>query len=121
MLTKVKLRQNRLVKVCLILVLSFSVISDAVFAHKDTFNKAEIVSALSEETNSCDENSCPILPDAPFHHCAVCCSASHFYIDQLTGIVFHFNNIPQSYSVGVDVLYNEHFSKMLFRPPQSVL
>ncbi len=121
MLTRMRLRQYRLVKVCLLLVLTFSVIPDVVFAHKDTFNKAEIDSVLSEETSSCDEHGCPVLPDAPFHHCAVCCSVSHFYIDQLTGIILHFNNIPQSHSVGLDFLYNEHFSKMLFRPPQSVL
>ncbi len=121
MFTNMKSRQIRLTKVCLILVLSFSILPDVVFAYEDTYNKAEIDSTLSDETNSCDEHNCPILPDEPFHHCAVCCAVSHFYIDQLTGIIFHFNNIPQSYSMDGDVLYKELFSKTLFRPPQSIL
>ncbi len=120
MFANMKLRHTRLVKVCLIIALFFSVIPDVVFAHNDTFNKAGIDSTLPEEANSCDEHNCPILPDAPFHHCAVCCSVSHFYIDQLTGIILHFNNIPQSYSMDGEVLYKELFSRTLFRPPQSI-
>jgi hypothetical protein len=121
MYMEMNLWQNRLLKVCLILVLSFSILPDVVFSYEDTSDKAEIYSTLSEKTNSCDEHHCPTLPDEPFHHCAVCCAVSHFYIDQLPEIVLHFNNIPQSYSMGGEVLYNEHFSKTLFRPPQSIL
>ncbi|MHC4268302.1 MAG: hypothetical protein ACYSTS_07530 [Planctomycetota bacterium] len=121
MLTKITLRHCRLLKVCLVLVLSFSILPDVVFSHEVSYNKAEIDSTFSKETNSCDEHNCPLLPDEPFHHCAVCCAVSHFYIDQLTGIILHFNNIPQSYSMDGDVLYKELFSKTLFRPPQSIL
>ncbi len=121
MITKMKIWQNRLLKVCLILVLSFSILPEVAFAHEESYNKAEIDSTLSEGANSCDEHNCPILPDTPFHHCAVCCSVSHFYIDQLTGIVFYFSNMPQPYSVDGGVIYKELFSKTLFRPPQSIL
>ncbi len=121
MTTEFKIRQNRLLKICMILVLSFSILPDVVFSHEDTYSKAVIDFTLSEETNSCDEHNCPILPDEPFHHCAVCCTVSHFYIDQLAGVILHFNKIPQSYSTDGDVLYKELFSKTLFRPPQSIL
>ncbi len=121
MFTNSNIIQGRLLKTCLILILSFSILPDTVFAYADAYNNAEVNTTLSQETNSCDEHNCPILPDAPFHHCAVCCAVSHFYIDQLTGIFLHFNNIPQSYSMDRDVLYKELFSKTLFRPPQSIL
>ncbi len=121
MITKMKLWQNRLLKVCLILVLSFSILPDVIFSHENISDKAEIDSTLSEETNSCDEHNCPVLPDEPFHHCAVCCAISHFFINQLGGINFHFDNTPQSFSMAEDVLYKDLFAKTLFRPPQSIL
>ena len=121
MLTKIKLRQIRLLKVCLILVLSFSILPDVVFSQEDIYDKVEIDFASSEGTNSCDEHNCPVLPDEPFHHCAVCCVISHFFTNQLTGINFHFDNTPQAFSMAEDVLYKELFAKTLFRPPQSIL
>ncbi len=121
MFTKIKLVQNRLLNICLILVLSLAIIPEIVFAHENTHSNSEISATVSEETNSCDDHGCPILPVAPFHHCVVCCAVSHLYIDQLTGISLHFSNIPQSRFMDGGVLYKELFSKTLFRPPQSIL
>jgi hypothetical protein len=121
MFMKVKLRQIRiLLKVCLILVLFFSIFPEVVFSQEDIYNKVEIGSISSERTNSCDEHNCPVLPDAPFHHCAVCCVISHFFTNQLTGINFHFDNTPQYSSIIGDILHNKLFAKTLFRPPQSI-
>ncbi len=114
---RIKLKQMRVLKVCLILILLFSIFPEVVFSFDDTYNKVEIDSASSEETNSCDEHNCPVLPDEPFHHCAVCCVISHFFTNQSTGIIFHFNNTSQPSSITEDVLYKELFVKTLFRPP----
>ncbi len=111
----------RTLKVCLILVLFFSIFPEVVFSQEDIYDKVEIDFAPSEGTNSCGEHNCPVLPDEPFHHCAVCCVISHFFTNQLTGINFHFDNTPQAFSMAEDVLYKELFAKTLFRPPQSIL
>lgn len=111
----------RILKVCLILVLFLSIFPEVVFSQEDIYDKAEIVSASSEKTNSCDEHNCPVLPDEPFHHCAVCCTISHVFTNQLTGINFHFDNTPQVFSIDEDALYKKLFAKTLFRPPQSIL
>ena len=116
-----KPRHVRILKACLILVLFFSIFPEVVFSQEDIYNKAEIDVVSSEGTNSCDEHNCPVLPDEPFHHCAVCCAISHFFITQQSGINFHFDNSPQVFSMTEDVLYNELFAKTLFRPPQSIL
>jgi hypothetical protein len=116
-----KLKQVRLLKVFLIVVLCFSIFPEVVSSQEDTFNKVEIGFVNSEGTNSCDEHNCPILPDEPFHHCAVCCAISHFFTNQLIGVNFHFDNTPQSFSMAEDVLYKELFAKTLFRPPQPIL
>jgi len=113
-----KLRQ---IRILLILVLSFSILPEVVFSQEDIYDKVEIDSTSSEGTNSCDEHNCPVLPDEPFHHCAVCCAVSHFFINQLTGINFHFSNTPQSFLMNEDVLHKELFAKTLFHPPQSIL
>ncbi len=110
-----------ILKACLILVLFFSIFPEVVFSQEDIYDKVEIDFASSEGTNSCDEHNCPVLPDEPFHHCAVCCVISHFFTNQLTGINFHFDNTPQAFSMAEDVLYKELFVKTLFRPPQSIL
>lgn len=118
---KMKSGHTRILKVCLILVLFFSIFPEVVFSQEDTYNKVEIGSTSSEGTNSCDEHNCPVLPDEPFHHCAVCCAVSHFFTNQLIGIDFCFSNTPQSSSMTEDVLYKELFVKTLFRPPQPIL
>lgn len=110
-----------ILKVCLILVLFFSIFPEVVFSQEYNCDEAEIGIISSEGTNSCDEHNCPVLPDEPFHHCAVCCVISHFFINQLSGIHFHFDNTSQSFSMDEDVLYKELFAKTLFRPPQSIL
>ena len=118
---KLKPKQIRVLKVCLILFLAFSIFPDVIFSQVDTIDKVEIESASSEGTNSCDEHNCPLPPDEPCHHCAVCCSISHFFSNQSTGVSFHFDNTPQAYSMDEDALYNELFANTLFRPPQSIL
>jgi len=105
----------------LILVLFLSIFPEVVFSQEDIYNKVEIDFASSEGTNSCDEHNCPVLPDEPFHHCAVCCVISHFFINQLSGINFHFDNTHQSFPMAEDVLYKNLFAKTLFHPPQSIL
>ncbi len=116
-----KTEHIRILKACLILVLFLSIFPEVVFSQEDIYNKVEIDSVSSEGTNSCDEHNCPVLPDEPFHHCAVCCAISHFFINQLSGINFHFDNTSQSFSTAEDVLYKDLFAKTLFRPPQSIL
>ncbi len=107
MFTKTTLMKNGLLNICLVLVLSLAIIPEIVFVHENTYsNNSKISPTVSEETDSCDEHDCPILPDAPFHHCVVCCAVSHLYIDQLTGIFLHFNNIPQSHFMDVCNLIN---------------
>jgi hypothetical protein len=121
MLMKENLRQTHTLRICLILILSFSIFPEFVFSYKDTCNKVGIGSASPEETSTCDEHNCPILPDEPFHHCAVCCALSHSFINPLTGIVFHFKDTPQPSSITEDVFYKELFAKTIFHPPQSIL
>jgi|APSaa5957512535_1039671.scaffolds.fasta_scaffold01694_2 hypothetical protein len=121
MFMKMKDGHIRMLKACLILVLFFSIFPEVVFSQEDIYNNGEIDSVSTEGTNSCDEHNCPVLPDEPFHHCAVCCVISHFFTNQLTGINFHFDNPPQAFSMAEDVPYKELFAKTLFRPPQSTL
>ena len=121
MFMEMKLSKIRILKVCLVLVLSFSVLPEVVFSQEDVYDKVEIDFTSSEETNSCDEHKCPVLPDEPFHHCAVCCVISHFFTNQLTENVFYFNNTSQPSSITEDVLHKELFVETLFRPPQSIL
>ena len=121
MFIEIKLSKIRILKVCLILVLSFSVLPEVVFSQEGIYDKVEIDFTSSEEANSCDEHNCPVLPDEPFHHCAVCCAVSHFFTNQSTGIIFHFNNTSQLSSITEGVLHKELFAKTLFRPPQSIL
>ncbi len=121
MFMKMKDGHIRMLKACLILVLFFSIFPEVVFSQEDIYNNGEIDSASSERTNPCDEHNCPVLPDEPFHHCAVCCVISHFFTNQLTAINFHFDNTPQAFSMAEDVPYKELFAKTLFRPPQSTL
>jgi len=116
-----KFGRIRLLKACLILVLLFSIFPEVVFSQEDIYCKAEVDVASSEGTNSCDEHNCPVLPDEPFHHCAVCCTISHFFINQFSSINFHFDNTPQPFSMVEEVLYKNLFAKTLFRPPQSIL
>ncbi len=121
MFMKIKFGHNRILKVCLILVLFFSIFPEIVFSQEDIYDQTEIGFASSDRTNSCDEHHCPVLPDGPYHHCAVCCAISHFFINQLSGINFHFDNTPQSFSMDEDILYKDLFAKTLFRPPQSII
>ncbi len=121
MFMNIKSGRIRILKACLILVLFLSIFPEVVFSQEDIYNKVDVDIASSEGTNSCDEHNCPVLPDEPFHHCAVCCAISHFFINQLTDINFHFDNTPQSFSMDEDVLYKDLFAKTLFRPPQSIL
>ncbi len=121
MVTKMKYKRIRMLKACLILVLLFSIFPEVVFSQEDIYNSVEIDSVSTERTNSCDEHNCPVLPDEPFHHCAVCCFISHFFTNQLIGINFHFDNTPQAFSIAEDLLCKELFAKTLFRPPQSIL
>ena len=121
MFMEIRLSKIRILKVCLILVLSFSILPEVVFSLEGTNDKVEIDSASSEGTNSCDEHNCPVLPDEPFHHCAVCCVISHFFTNQLIENAFYFNNTSQLSSITEDVLHKELFTKTLFRPPQSIL
>ncbi|MBZ0109348.1 MAG: hypothetical protein K8F52_11840 [Candidatus Scalindua rubra] len=115
-----KLKQARLLKAFLVVVFCFSILPEVVSSH-DSYNKAEIGSAPSGCTNSCNEHNCPVLPDEPYHHCSVCCTISHFFTNQLTDINFHFDNTPQAFSMDEDALYKKLFVKTLFRPPQSTL
>jgi hypothetical protein len=123
MFMEIRLSKIRILKVCLILVLSFSVLPEVVFSQEDISDKVEIDSASSEGTNpcDCDERNCPVLPDEPFHNCAVCCVISHFFTNQLIENAFYFNNTSQLSSITEDVLHKELFAKTLFRPPQSIL
>ncbi|MCR4289054.1 MAG: hypothetical protein NUV86_02185 [Candidatus Scalindua sp.] len=116
-----KLGRARILKACLISVLFLSIFPEVVFSQEDTRDKVEMDVASSEGANSCDEHNCPVLPDEPFHHCAVCCAISHFFINQFSDINFHFDHTPQSFSMTEDVLYKDLFAKTLFRPPQSIL
>jgi hypothetical protein len=116
-----KLKQLRFTKACLVLILCFSILPEAVFSFEDTFDKVEIGSASSEGTNSCNEHHCPVVPNQPCQHCPVCCTVSHHFTNQSTGIIFHFNNSSQPFSIAEDVLDKELFAKKLFRPPQSIL
>ncbi|WP_096895028.1 hypothetical protein [Candidatus Scalindua japonica] len=118
---KINLRYIYLLKVSLVFVLFFSIFPEVVFSQKDIYGKVEIEFASSQRTNSCDEHNCPVLPDKPFHHCAVCCAISHFFINQLSSVNFHFDNTPQVFFMDKDILYKELFAKTLFRPPQSTL
>ena len=111
---EIRLGKIRILKVCLILVLSFSVLPEVVFSQEDIYDKVEIDFTTSEGTNSCDEHNCPVPPDDPFHHCAVCCVISHFFTNQLTGNIFHFNNTSQPSSITEDFLHKELFVKTLF-------
>ena len=88
MFMEIKLKRIRILKVCLILVLSFSILPEVVFSQEDIYDKVKVDFTSSERTNSCDEHNCPVLPDEPFHHCAVCCVISHFFTNQLTENVF---------------------------------
>lgn len=115
------LRHIRILKVCMILVLLFSIFPEAVFSQEDSYKQVGIGSTSLEGTKSCNEHNCPVLPDAPFHHCAVCCVISHFFISQFTDVNFHFDNSPQAYSMDEGVLHKELFVKTLFRPPQLIL
>jgi|TARA_B100001079_G_scaffold39454_1_gene30825 hypothetical protein len=121
MFTEIRLSKIRILKVCLILVLSFSVLPEVVFSLEGTNDKVETNSASSERTNSCDEHNCPALPDEPFHHCTVCCVISPSFTNQSAENTFYFNNTSQLSSITEDVLYKELFTKTLFRPPQSIL
>lgn len=121
MLMKMKLRQIRILKVCLILIMSFAILPEVVYSFEDAYDKAETVSASSDGTSSCDEHNCPVLPDKPFHHCAVCCVISHFFTNQLTSINFHIDDASRTSSITERVLHKELFAKTLFRPPQSTL
>jgi hypothetical protein len=118
---EIKLRKIRILKVCVILILSFSIIPEVVFSFEDTYGRIETGSDSSEGTNSCNDHHCPILPSEPFHHCAVCCTVSHFFTNQSTGVILHFNNTSQLFPTTEDILYKELFAKTLFRPPQSIL
>ena len=115
-----KLKRVRLFKACLVLILFITIFPEVVFS-QDIYNEVEIDSVSTDRTKSCDEHNCPVLPDEPFHHCAVCCTISHLFTNQLTGINFHFDNTPQVFSIDEDVLYKDLFAKTLFRPPQSIL
>jgi hypothetical protein len=121
MIMEIKLSRIRILKVCLILVLSFSILPEVVFSQEDTYDKVEIDSTSSEGINSCDEHNCPVLPDEPFHHCTVCCVISHFFTNQLIENVFYFNTTSQPSSITEDFLHKELFAKTLFRPPQPIL
>ena len=112
MFMKMKDGHIRMLKACLILVLFFFNLSGGCFLLRKIFTIiGEIDSVSTEGTNSCDEHNCPVLPDEPFHHCAVCCVISHFFTNQLTYINFHFDNTPQAFSMDEDVPYKELFAK----------
>ncbi len=116
-----KSKRIRVLRTCLILILSFSIFPEFVFSFEDTNYKVEIDSASPEGTSSCNEHHCPILPNKPYQHCAVCCVISHFFTNQLIENVFYFNNTSQLSSITEDVLHKELFAKTLFRPPQPIL
>lgn len=108
-------------KACLVLIFCFSILPEVIYSQEDVFNKLETGSASAEGTNSCDEHNCPVPPDEPFHHCAVCCTVSHVFTNQSTGIILQFSNSPRSSSTINNVLYNELFAKTLFHPPKSII
>ena len=116
-----KSKRIRVLKICLILILSFSIFPEFVFSFEDTYCKVEIGAASSEGTNSRNEHHCPILPNKPYQHCAVCCALSHFFINVSTGSIFHFSNTSQSSSMIEDILYKELLAKTFYHPPQSIL
>ena len=121
MIMEIKLSRIRILKVCLILVLSFSILPEVVFSQEDTYDKVEIDSTSSEGINSCDEHNCPVLPDEPFHHCTVCCVISPSFTNQSAENTFYLNNTSQLSSITEDFLHKELFAKTLFRPPQPIL
>jgi len=116
-----KSKRIRVLRICLILILSFSIFPEFVFSFEDTNYKVEIDSASPEGTNSCNEHHCPILPNKPYQHCAVCCALSHFYIENLSaGIAFHLNKLQPCQLIET-AFYGELFPKGIFHPPQSIL
>jgi hypothetical protein len=121
MFMEIKSGKIRILKVCLILVLSFSIIPEVVSSFEDTYDRVETGSDSQCKTDSCDEHNCPVLPDEPFHHCAVCCAVSHSFIPPASGIILRFSNTSQPSSTAEDVIYKELFAETLFRPPQSIL
>lgn len=121
MIIGMKLIRGRLLKVCLVLILCFSIFPEVVFSFEVNYNKVEIDSAFSEGTNSCNEHNCPIPPNEPFNHCSVCCVVSHSFITLSSRIIFHFSNTSQPSLMTEDVLYKELFAKTLFRPPKPIL
>lgn len=114
-----KLKLIRILKVFLILILFFSIFPETTFSFEDIYAGTDYASA--EETNTCKEHNCPVLPNKLFHHCAVCCVLSHSFITLSSGIVFHFSNTFQPSSITGDILYKELFPKTVFHPPQSIL
>jgi hypothetical protein len=116
-----KLKQVRLCKVCLVLILCFSVLPEVAFSFTNTCNKVAIDSDSSEGANSCNEQSCPMVPGEPCQQCPVCCAFSPYYTNLSSSFVFHFSNTSQLSSITEDVFHKELFAKTLFRPPQSIL
>lgn len=115
-----RLRQIHILKVCLILVLTFSIFPEVVFSFGNANDKVEIVNASSEGTNSCNEHHCPIVPNRPCQHCPVCCIFSHYYVENISASIIFDINTSQPSSATEDILYKELFAKILFRPPQSI-
>ncbi len=116
-----KLKQIRLFKAFLIVILCLSILPEIVFSFENSIDKVEINSSHLEETNTCNETHCPSLPNEPCKHCPVCCVFPHYYVEN-TSIEVAFGIIAlQPSSLREDILYEKLLAKTIFHPPQSIL
>ena len=116
-----KLKHVRLLKVCLVLILCFSIFPEVFFSNDNTNEKVEMSSASSEGTNSCDEHHCPSLPNEPCQNCSVCCSFPNYYVENLSiGVTFGIVTLQNS-TLREDILYDKLLAKTIFHPPQTIL
>lgn len=116
-----KLKRVRLFKVCLVLILCFSILPEVVFSFENSIDKVELNSSHLEETNTCNETNCPNLPNEPCKDCPVCCSFPHYYVENLSiGVVFGVSTSQHS-ALREDILYDKLLAKTIFHPPQSIL
>jgi hypothetical protein len=116
-----KLKRVRLFKVCLVLILCFSILPEIVFSFENSIDKVELNSSQLEETNTCNETHCPSLPNEPCKHCPVCCAFPHYSVEN-TPMEVAFGIITlQPSTLREDILYKKLLAKTIFHPPQSIL
>ncbi|ODS29987.1 MAG: hypothetical protein SCARUB_04909 [Candidatus Scalindua rubra] len=116
-----KLKRVRIFKACLVLTLCFSILPEVVFSFEDSFDKVKINSLHLEETNTCNETNCPMIPGEPCQQCPVCCIFPHYYVESTSmGVTFGIIALQPS-TLREDILYEKMLAKAIFHPPQSIL